>query len=65
MTTTTMLSPLTFLTQTWEELQKVIWPTRDEIIRLTSVVILVSLMVGLFIGGLDFVFTKVLSLLIK
>ena len=60
-----MTTPLQFLQQTREELQKVIWPSRKETIRLTTVVILVSLFVGLFIGGLDFVFTKLLSLLIK
>lgn len=60
-----MTTPLQFLQQTREELQKVIWPSRNETIRLTTVVILVSLFVGLFIGGLDFVFTKLLSLLIK
>ncbi len=60
-----MITPLQFLQQTREELQKVIWPTRDETIRLTSVVIIVSLVVGIFIGGLDFIFTKLLSLLIK
>ncbi len=60
-----MLSPLIFLQQTYEELLKVIWPTRNETIRLTVVVILSSLIVGLFLGTLDFVFTKLLSLLIN
>lgn len=60
-----MSTPLSFLLETREELKKVIWPTRQEVMRLTGVVIGVSAIVGLFIGGLDFVFTKLLSLLIK
>ncbi len=60
-----MSTPLSFLFETQEELKKVVWPKRQEVIRLTGVVIGVSLIVGAFIGGLDFVFTKLLSLLIK
>ncbi len=60
-----MSTPLSFLRETQEELKKVIWPTRQEVIRLTGVVIIVSAIVGLFIGGLDFVFTKLLSLVLK
>ncbi|HEX8966043.1 MAG TPA: preprotein translocase subunit SecE [Patescibacteria group bacterium] len=60
-----MSTPLSFLRETQEELKKVIWPTRQEVIRLTGVVIIVSAIVGLFIGGLDFVFTKLLSLVLR
>lgn len=57
-------SPVVFLKEVKSELAKVIWPTRAEIIRLTWIVILVSLLVGLFIGALDFIFTKIFSFLI-
>lgn len=60
-----MTTPLTFLKETREELVKVVWPTRQEIVRLTGVVIGISVMVGLFIGGLDFILTKVLSLAVR
>lgn len=60
-----MPTPLAFLKQTQEELQKVVWPTRNEVVRLTGVVIGVSVLVGLFIGGLDFIFTKLLALIVK
>lgn len=60
-----MSTPLSFLRETQEELKKVIWPTRQEVVRLTGVVIIVSAIVGLFIGGLDFVFTKLLSLVLR
>lgn len=55
----------TFLMEVREELGKVVWPTRDEVIRLTIVVILVSLLVGLFLGGIDFLLTKLLELTVK
>ena len=59
-----MTTPSSFLTQTRDELKKVTWPTRQEVTRLTLVVIAVSVIVGVFIGGLDFVFTKLLTFLI-
>lgn len=59
-----MISPIKFLIETKDELQKVTWPTKAEIIRLTIVVIFISAIVGLYVGGLDFVFTKLTELLI-
>lgn len=58
-------SPVIFLKEVQEELKKVVWPTRDEVIRLTFVVMLVSLIVGLFLGGIDFVLVKITQVLIK
>jgi preprotein translocase subunit SecE len=57
-------TPVVFLKEVRDELKKVVWPTRDEIIRLTGVVILVSLGVGIFLGGTDFILTKLVGLLI-
>ncbi len=60
-----MLSPITFIKQTREELRQVTWPTRDEAIRLTSIVIVLSVIVGVYIGGLDFIFTKTVAFILK
>ena len=60
-----MTTPVSFLRETQEELKKVTWPSRDEVIRLTLVVIAVSVIVGVFVGGLDFVFTTLLQMIIK
>jgi preprotein translocase subunit SecE len=38
------------------ELKKVSWPTRDETVRLTGVVIVVSITIGLMLGGVDIAF---------
>jgi len=46
------------------ELTKVTWPKKDEIIRLTLIVLAISAIVGVFSGGLDFLFTKMLSVFI-
>lgn len=35
------------------ELKKVSWPTREDTIRLTFIVILISLIIGLYIGIID------------
>ncbi|MCL4387494.1 preprotein translocase subunit SecE [Patescibacteria group bacterium] len=59
------ITPITFLKEVRDELKKVVWPTRDEIIRLTTIVILVSLIVGVFLGGLDYIFTKLMELIIR
>jgi preprotein translocase subunit SecE len=61
MATTT---PVSFLKEVKDELQKVTWPTRDEVIRLTGVVLIVRLGVGLFLGGTDFILTKLFEVLI-
>jgi len=60
-----MTNPIGFLKETQAELKKVIWPTSQEVVRLTGVVIATSVLVGLIIGGLDFIFTRMLTLLAK
>ncbi len=58
-------TPVSFLRETHDELKKVVWPARTEVVRLTIVVILVSALVGVYIGGIDFILTKLLSVVIK
>ena len=60
-----MTSPVLFLRQTYDELKQVVWPTRKEIFRLTSIVIIISVIMGLYIGGLDWVFTQAIQLVLK
>lgn len=54
-----------FLTEVKEELYKVSWPSRQQTIRLTLVVILVSVIVGVFLGGLDYLLTKLMEVILK
>ena len=60
-----MAMPVSFFRETRDELKKVVWPTRQETIRLTLVVIIISLIVGLFLGGLDFIFVKLIGIIVK
>ena len=60
-----MTTPITFLKETREELKKVVWPGREQVIQSTIIVILASLIVGLFLGVLDFVFTKLIEIIVK
>jgi|DewCreStandDraft_2_1066082.scaffolds.fasta_scaffold37984_2 preprotein translocase subunit SecE len=47
------------------ELRKVTWPSREEARNLTVVVIAVSAAVGFFLGGIDFVFSALIRLLLQ
>ena len=55
----------TFTKDIIEELKKVTWPTRKETIRLTVVVIGISLIIGVYIGIIDVLLTKGLEILTK
>ena len=39
--------------ESWSELKKVAWPTREMVVRLTAIVIAVSVAVGAYIAILD------------
>ena len=54
-----------FSTDILEELKKVTWPTKKTTIRLTSIVIIISLIIGLYIGIIDVLLTKGLELVMK
>lgn len=59
------IAPTKFFSEVSTELRKVTWPTRQETIRLTAAVIIISLAVGLFVGGLDILFVNITTLLFK
>ncbi len=50
--------------ETIGELRKVNWPSAKEAWRLTKIVILVILVMGALLGGLDFAFTKLMGLVL-
>ena len=52
-----------FFDESWSELKKVSWPTRDQVRNLTVLVFAVSAAVGLFIAAWDFVFTEAVRLI--
>ena len=47
-----------FLRQVTFELKKVVWPTKDQLVTYTAVVIVFVIIMGFIIGVFDFVFVK-------
>jgi preprotein translocase subunit SecE len=56
---------INYLKEVKLELSKVTWPKKDQVIKLTLIVFVISGIVAIYVGGLDFVFTKVLELIVK
>ena len=54
-----------FILEVSTELKKVTWSTRKDLIDATWIVIISSLFLGLFIGGTDFVLSKLLGIIIR
>ncbi len=52
------VNPVEFLQETYSELRKSVWPSREETARLTSVVIVLAIAAGFFLGGLDRIFAE-------
>ncbi len=59
------IAPIQFFQEVVAELKKVTWPTREETIKLTVIVITISVIVGGFIGGLDALLVQATTLLFK
>ncbi len=57
--------PVNFLKEVRGELGKVAWSTRQELIDSTIVVIVVTAIMTLFIGVIDLLLSKLLSVMFK
>jgi preprotein translocase subunit SecE len=55
----------TFIRECVAELKRVQWPTRPVLIQATAVVIVMCLIVGLYLYGLDSIFSKLAGWLIN
>lgn len=55
---------INYLKESRSELTKVSWPSRDDVIKLTTVVVVVCFATAAYLGLLDSVFTKLTQLLI-
>ncbi len=51
---------ITFIKEARIELKKVNWPTKNQTINYTLIVVGVSVAVALFLGGLDYLFSSLL-----
>jgi preprotein translocase subunit SecE len=54
-----------FLAEVRSELKKSTWPSRKEVYSTTVVVVATSIFFGFYLWGLDLVFSRVLSLVLK
>ena len=54
----------TFFKEVKSELTKVTWLSRQQTLRLTAIVLAVSVVVAIFISLLDYLFTKLMGLLV-
>ncbi|MBN1856496.1 MAG: preprotein translocase subunit SecE [Dehalococcoidia bacterium] len=63
-TVTKKPSRLRFFVDAFGELKKAHWPSRKETYRLSVLVFVVCVVVGAFLGVLDFIFTKMMGLLL-
>lgn len=52
-----------FLHEVVLELKKTKWPSREDVIQLTGVVLVTVVLVGAYVGVIDFVFTKIFQLI--
>lgn len=59
------MNVISFLKEVKEELAKVTWPTREQTIRYTILVISVAVVVGVFLGGLDYLLTTITAFLVN
>ena len=49
-----------FLTAVRDELKKVTWPTRPELVKATRMIIVLSIVLGITIGLMDWMLQKIL-----
>jgi preprotein translocase subunit SecE len=54
-----------FFAEVVAELKKSSWPTRKELVDSTVVVIITIVVLGLFVAAADFVFLRIVSLLMR
>ena len=60
-----MANPIQFIKEAKSELSKVVWPSRQETLKITIAVIALSLAVAVFLGAVDFGLTKLFELAVN
>ena len=54
-----------YFKETRAELRKVTWPSREEAVNLTAIVVAVTTAMAVFLGVVDYLFSKLFSLIIR
>lgn len=55
---------LRFISESYRELQRVTWPTKEETMRLTLMVLAVAAAVGAFLSAVDLVFVRLMDVIL-
>lgn len=58
------MSILSHIQESRAEMKHVKWPTKKQVISYTGIVVVLSLIIAAYVGGLDALFAKVLAWLI-
>ena len=54
-----------FIGETKQELKKVTWPTRSELLQATLVVIFTTFIMAIFIGCIDFLLSGLMQIILR
>lgn len=58
-----MRKVIRFLQEVRTEFGNISWPKKESLIQLTFVVISISIIISLILGGFDFIFTQAIALI--
>jgi preprotein translocase subunit SecE len=58
-------NPITYFKEVKVELKQVTWPKKDQIIRLSTLVVVASTVTAIYLGSLDYIFIRLLGLLLN
>ena len=53
----------TLIRDTWSEIKKITWPDGDTVRRLTALVIVMATLLGLLLGGIDYLLLRIFDAL--
>lgn len=56
-----MINPIQYFKESKVEIQKVTWPSREKALQYTGIVISISIISTLVLGGLDVLFNYILT----
>lgn len=60
-----LMNLVSYFKDTLAELKEVSWPSRQATVKLTLIVIAISIGVAAYVGSLDFLFTNLLTTIVK
>ncbi|MEJ5172589.1 MAG: preprotein translocase subunit SecE [Hydrogenothermaceae bacterium] len=60
-----MVKYINFLKEVYGELKKVVWPSKELVRTATIAVVVFTLLVAVYLWGLDIIFSKLITLIIE